>query len=245
MTDLMDQRLVAAGRRWQAEQPPPPAVPLERLGTAARPRRVSVRAGLAAAAVVVLVGGGAVILSRAVGTDHAGPSDTSSSPTVHVRRVPSVVPWRDLRARHAVIAHREHGRLVTPFDNVLADGHLGGHLHPGDVLRFTVFLESDTDISLYPCPDYSVVFGTTQVRSWQLNCAQVPYRQSSRRTSARPSPGVTRLNPGRWHPVLPARTRLRFEMRVRVPDVSGRQKVLWTLDGPTTMPGFYGIVHVS
>ena len=34
-------------------------------------------------------------------------------------------------------------------------------------------------------------------------------------------------------------------MRVTVPDEPGRQKVLWTLDGPQQMPGFYGLVHVS
>ncbi len=31
MDDLMDQRLTAAALRWQEEQPPPPAVPVERL----------------------------------------------------------------------------------------------------------------------------------------------------------------------------------------------------------------------
>ena len=30
-----------------------------------------------------------------------------------------------------------------------------------------------------------------------------------------------------------------------VPDEPGRQKVLWTLDGPQEMPGFYGLVDVS
>ena len=45
--------------------------------------------------------------------------------------------------------------------------------------------------------------------------------------------------------MLPAFTNVRFEMRVTVPDVQGGQKVLWTLDGPQQMPGFYGIVHVA
>ena len=30
-----------------------------------------------------------------------------------------------------------------------------------------------------------------------------------------------------------------------VPDETGRQKVLWTLDGPEESPGFYGIVDVT
>jgi hypothetical protein len=232
MTDLMDDRLAAAGRRWQAEQPPAPRVPLDRLG-APLPRRLSWRVVVAAAAAVVLVGGGAVVLTRALGDDSSiGPSHSSGSPTPQVHRASQVVPWRDLKARHPRIGHREHGRTVTPFDNVMADGHIHGHVHPGDVLTFTVYLESDTVVSLETCPDYTVVFGPADMHTWRLNCAQVPYQESSRAT-------------GRWHPVLPAGRRVRFEMRVKVPDELGRQKVLWTLAGPTTMPGFYGIVHVS
>jgi hypothetical protein len=45
--------------------------------------------------------------------------------------------------------------------------------------------------------------------------------------------------------VLPAFKNVRFEMKVTVPDEIGRQKVLWTLDGPQQMPGFYGIVDVT
>jgi hypothetical protein len=34
-------------------------------------------------------------------------------------------------------------------------------------------------------------------------------------------------------------------MEVKVPDELGQQKVLWTLDGPQQMPGFYGLVDVT
>lgn len=237
MTDLMDERLderlSAAARRWQAAQPAPPGVPLERLH-ATRGTRVRWRPGLAAAAAVVLVGGVTVALLRTGGEASSGPTDTGTSPS-------QVVPWRDLKAQHPAIARREHGRTVTPFDHVMAVGDIHGHVHPGDVLRFTMFLFSTTDVSLDPCPDYTIAFGATRARSWHLNCAQVPYR----RANARPKPGVVRLHASRWHPVLPAGRRVSFEMRVKVPDVRGRQKVLWTLVGPTAMPGFYGIVHVT
>jgi hypothetical protein len=45
--------------------------------------------------------------------------------------------------------------------------------------------------------------------------------------------------------VLPANRKVRFEMRIRVPDDVGRQKVLWTIDGPQSEPGFYGLVDVT
>ena len=48
-----------------------------------------------------------------------------------------------------------------------------------------------------------------------------------------------------FRPVLPAGTQVVFRMRVTVPDQPGRQKVLWTLDGPQEMPGFYGVVDVT
>lgn len=239
MTDLMDERLSAAARRWQAAQPAPPGVPLERL-RATRGARVGWRPGLAAAVTVVLVGGVTVALLRAGGGASSGPTDTGTSPS-QVQQAQHVVPWRNLKAQHPAIARREHGRTVTPFDNVMAVGDIHGHVHPGDVLRFTVSLFSTTDVSLDPCPDYMIAFGATRARSWHLNCAQVP----NRRANARPKAGVVRPHASRWHPVLPAGRRVSFEMRVKVPDVRGRQKVLWTLVGPTAMPGFYGIVHVT
>src|SRR5262245_22798839 len=102
MTDVLDEideRLSVAARRWQAEQSAPPAVPVDRLDESL-PRHLGWRAVLAAAAAVVLVGGLAAALTRAVGHDDAAPSDTSSSPTPQVQRVPQIVPWRDLKAQH-------------------------------------------------------------------------------------------------------------------------------------------------
>jgi hypothetical protein len=248
MTDLLDERLASVAERWQSEQPAPPLVPLDRLDEQL-PRRADWRAVLAVAAAVVLVGGGAVAVAKSAGGDQVTPSTTtgtSGSATPQVHRVSSIVPWRDLAPTHPTIGHRSHGRVVTPFDNISATGRIHGHLSPGDTLRFVVTLESYTDVPLDPCPDYSITFGSGFHRSWQLNCRQVPYRQSKKLTPATaPTHGVTRLHAGSWHPVLPAGTRVRFEMTMTVPDDPGRQKVLWNLVGPTAMPGFYGIVHVS
>jgi hypothetical protein len=179
---------------------------------------------VASAAALVLVGG-AVAVGRTVGGGLAGAPSTSTSPGVH-RETP-VVPWRDLPARHPDVAHLVDGRRVTPFDNVMAGGTIAGRLHPGETLEFTVVLESPSRVRLDPCPDYEIGFGARGFTSGQLNCAQVPYRD------------------GRGRPVLPAVTPVRFDMRMTVPDVHGRQKVLWTLVGPQAMPGFYGVVRVE
>jgi hypothetical protein len=185
---------------------------------------------VAAAAAVVVVGGVAVVLTRS--QDDAGsPADTTGTPTTHVTPhenvQPANVPWMDLPAGHPDVRHREHGEVVTPFDRVSATGTISGDAHPGDVLTFTAVLESSIDLRLDPCPDFNIAFGKSSWHTWQLNCAQVPYRD------------------GHGRPVLPAFKNVRFEMKVTVPDVRGDQKVLWTLDGPQQMPGFYGIVKVT
>ena len=176
--DRMDQRLAAAGRRWQAEQPVPTGVPLERLDEPIRPARTR-RAALAAAAAVVLVGGAGAGVLRATGDGgSSGPSNQpSSSPTTQGTRVTDeVVPWRDLTATHPKIGHRVNGKLVTKYDGIWANGHISGHLHPGDTLVFIVVLDSSTDVVLNPCPDFSIAFGRKGFTTGQLNCRQVQYR---------------------------------------------------------------------
>jgi hypothetical protein len=229
MTDVMDERLSAAARQWQAEQPPPPGVPLDRLGENLS-GRTPWRPIAAAAAAVLVVAGGAVALTRSH-NDRATPPPTSTSPSWTVVSTPAqtgaLVPWQDLKAGHPDVRHREHGQVVTPFDRVSATGTIEGHLHPGDTLTFTAVLQSPTRLVLDPCPDFNIAFGKNSYNTWQLNCRQVPYRD------------------GQGRPVLPAFKDVRFVMKTTVPDVRGDQKVLWTLDGPQQMPGFYGIVHVT
>jgi hypothetical protein len=236
MTDLrdeMDQRLSAAGRQWQDEQPPAPPVPLERLDEPLR-RTVPWRPAVAAAAAVLVVGGGIAALS-ARGDDRSGSlpparhGSTLPTPTQVTRHHTAtwVVPWQELPAGHPDVRHRQHGQVVTPFDRISAAGEIHGTMHPGDILTFTAVLQSPTRLVLDPCPDFDVAFGRHSFHTWQLNCRQVPYRDSQGR------------------PVLPAFKNVRFAMKVRVPEVRGDQKVLWTLDGPQQMPGFYGIVKVT
>jgi hypothetical protein len=224
MTDLMDQRLSAAARQWQAEQPPPPVVLVDQFDNAhPAPRRWRVVA--VAAAAVVLVGGVTFALTRGDGDRAVGPSTGTPTVTQHAHR--PAVPWRDLPAGHPDVRHHEHGQVVTPFDRISATGTISGNLHPGDVLTFTAVIQSPTRLVLDPCPDFNLAFGKSYWHTWQLNCAEVPYRTSDGR------------------PVLPAFKDVRFEMKLTVPDEPGRQKVLWTLDGPQQMPGFYGIVTVT
>jgi hypothetical protein len=120
----------------------------------------------------------------------------------------------------------QRGRVVTPFDRVSAIGSITGRARPGDVIAFEAVLESSTDLPLDPCPDYNIAFGRSTFKTWQLNCSAVPFHDAQGR------------------PYLPAFTNVRFDMRVTVPDEPGKQKVLWTLDGPQRMPGFYGLVDV-
>jgi hypothetical protein len=236
LDEQMDRRLAAAGRRWLAEQPAPPAVPVDRLPGSVR-RRPRWQPVAVAAVVTLVVGGGTVALVRAALGSSDGPSDRpSGTPVTHGTRVADeVIPFRASRRGHARVGHRVHGRLVTPYDGIIATGKIGGTLHPGDVLTFTVTLESSALVSLHPCPNYSISFGTKGITR-QLNCGQVPYYASV------PRPDGTMSD---FRPTLPAQTPVTFQMRVHVPDDLGAQKVLWTLDGPMSEPGFYGIVHVT
>jgi len=233
MTDLldekdeMDERLTVAARRWQTEQPPPPGVPLDRLDERL-PRPLGWRPLVAAAVAVLVVAGGAVALTRSQDDATPAPTTTTHTPTSAASSEPAgpLVAWKDLPAGHPDVRHRKHGEIVTPFDRVSATGRISGSVHPGDTLTFTAVLESSTDLTLDPCPDFNIAFGRHSWQTWQLNCAGVPFRDD------------------RGRPMLPAFQDVRFAMQVKVPDVRGEQKVLWTLDGPQSMPGFYGIVRV-
>jgi hypothetical protein len=230
MTDLIDERLTAAARRWQAEQQPPPGVPLDRLDEpSGRPRPW--RAVVAAAVVVVVIGGVVTALAARSHDDPRPLTTTTGTPTnqatPHHNLRAFDVPWRDLPAGHPDVRHREHGQVVTPFDRVSATGTISGQVHPGDTLTFTAVLQSPTRLVLDPCPDFNVAFGKHYWHTWQLNCRQVPFRDRQGR------------------PFIPAFRDVRFAMKVTVPDDLGEQKVLWTLDGPQQMPGFYGLVQVT
>jgi hypothetical protein len=243
MTDLtderMDQRLSTAGRLWQSEVSSPPTVPVDRLDEPLHRgggRRGALTA--VAAAAVVLAGGVGIGALRAGGGSSSSPSDNPSpTPTVHGIPVSEeIVPWHKLKAQHPQIGHRVKGKLVTRYDGLVATGHIGGTLHPGDTLVFIVTLQSSTRIVLHPCPDYSIAFGRKGSVTGQLNCSQVPYSASV------PGPHGHMSD---FRPTLPANTPVSFRMRVTVPDERGKQKVLWTLDGPQQSPGFYGIVRVT
>jgi RNA polymerase sigma-70 factor, ECF subfamily len=232
--DLMDARLSVAAGRWQGEQPLAPDVPLRRLGVPVG-RHLPWRAAVAAAVAVVLVGGGTVAVVRALGRDDTAPRD-ATSPTPRVEAATGrVVPWRDLEPGHPTLGNDVNGVLVTPYDDVSVTGSISGTVHPGDTLVFDAALTAPGIVSLHPCPDYTIAFGT-QTTTRGLNCAQVPYFASLVRSNGQVSG---------FRPVLPAGTHVFFRMRVTVPDEPGRQKVLWTLDGPQELVGFYGIVDVT
>jgi len=200
---------------------------------------------VAAAAVVVLVVVALVV--RAVhghGADPAGAQPQVDPPVpLHLDQVGparspvvrKVVPFRDLPARHPRLRHDQSGVQVTPYDGLSATGHIEGSLHPGDTLVFDAVLESPGLVSLQPCPDYTIAFGSLTTTR-QLNCAQVPYFASMVHSDGEVSS---------FRPVLPAGNEVTFRMHVKVPDALGRQKVLWTLEGPQKAPGFSGLIEVT
>jgi len=232
--DLMDQRLSTAARRWQDEQPPPPEVPLQRLDESLR-RHLPWRRALVGAAVVLLAGGAAVAVSGLGRDGDSPPAHAGASPTPGVHRATKRVPFRDLEPAHPTLGRVENGVRRTPYDDVSATGDISGTVHPGDTLAFDAVLEAPGLVSLLPCPDYTITFGTLTTTR-QLNCAEVPYYASLVRSTGK----VTG-----FRPVLPAGTQVLFRMRVTVPDEPGRQQVLWALDGPRAMPGFSGVVDVT
>jgi DNA-directed RNA polymerase specialized sigma24 family protein len=231
--DRAASRIRDLARRWQHEQPPPSEVPTERLDSLRR-RRLRRRPRLAAAAAVVLVGVGVAVLVRGQGGDPA-PTRDLAAPARAVHRAKETVPWRDLEPRNPVFGDEVNGALVTPYDDVEATGTLTGTVHPGDTFVFDAVLTSPGIVSLHPCPDYTIAFGSHTVTR-RLNCGQVPYLASLVRSDG----GVTT-----FRPVLPAGTSVFFRMAVVVPDDLGRQEVSWTLEGPTRTPQFTGVVDVT
>jgi RNA polymerase sigma-70 factor (ECF subfamily) len=232
--DDWDRRLSADARSWQDRQPVPPEVPLDRLDTPVR-RSVAWRRPVAAAVAAVLVGGGFAAFVRARGGDDTAPRSAGATPTPQVVHTRKVVPWRDLEPGHALFVHEVNGLRVTPYDQVAATGSISGTLHPGDTLVFDAVLTSPGLVTLHPCPDYTIAFGT-HTTSGRLNCSAVPYLASLVRSNGE----VTG-----FRPVLPAGTDVFFQMRVTVPDEVGRQEVRWSLDGPVRVPGFDGVVEVT
>jgi hypothetical protein len=219
MTDLLEQRLTEAGRRWQAAQPSPPAVPVDRLAAAGTRRTRT--AWVAAAAAVAVTGGIAFAVTRpATPAAPLGPPPPAPSTHQVGPVVPGAVPFVPLPARHP------DRRTVAAFGSVSVYGAISGRVRPGDTLSFTIRLVSTHDLPLDHCPDVTVSVGEAS-HTWQLNCAQVPSVDDQGR------------------PYLPADRLVPFQMQVRVPDLPGRQKVLWVIDGPQATPGTYGIIHIG
>ena len=232
--DPMHQRLTAAARRWQDEQPPEPEIPVLRLDEPAR-ARFPRRRTLTAVAALVLVGGAVAIVSTLHRDDTTAPTAADPSPTPHVQRAQKVVPFRDLDPSHLTLGHVQDGVLLTPYDDVTATGNIAGTVHPGDTLTFDAVLEAPGLVSFLPCPDYTITFGTVATTR-RLNCADVPFFASLVRSTGK----VTA-----FRPVMPAGTRVLFRMQVTVPDEPGPQRVVWMLDGPQVTPQFDGIVEVT
>lgn len=228
--DEMDGLLRGAALRWQAQQPPAGEVRVDLLERSPRslPARLPpwLAAGVAAAAVIAAVVAAGSLLSR--DGSHSPASPTAASPTT----ASPTVPWADL------VATRPHVRttlapdtgsgpdVVTPFDGITVAADLDREVRAGSTITFTVYLTAPEATPLDPCPDYQIAVGAEGGPRRSLNCAAVPYLDAA---------GV---------PYLPANEPVAFEMRLRVPDLRGEQKILWVVDGPQSLPGAHGVLTI-
>ena len=125
MDDPMHQRLTAAARRWQDEQPP-----ARDPGPAARRARSCEVP--AASHADRCRGAGARRWRRGhrqhppPGRHHGCRPRPIASPTPHVQRAQKVVPFRDLDPSHLTLGHVQDGVLLTPYDDVTATGNIAG-----------------------------------------------------------------------------------------------------------------------
>ena len=116
-------------------------------------------------------------------------------------------------------AHVKPGRVASPYNGVRASGDLPTTAQPGAPVDFTVTLTSRHDLTLDPCPDYSIITnGSTQ--RYALNCAAVPHRDAQGR------------------PYLPAGVPVTFAMR-GAPLTTGPTKLIWNLE--TSVRGQVGV----
>ena len=82
----------------------------------------------------------------------------------------------------------------------------------GEPVDFTVTLTSKRDLSLAPCPDYSIMLDGQRTR-YALDCAAVPHLDAE------------------GQPYLPAGVPVTFAMRADPPTVDPT-KLLWQLETP-------------
>ena len=135
MADLLEQRLIEAGRHWQAAQPSPPPVPVNRLAAVGtrRSRTAWVEAAAAVAAAVAVAGGITFAVTRPESpTEPLGPPPPAPSTHQVGPVVPGAVPFVPLPARHP------DRRTMAAFGSVSVYGAISGRVRPGDTLSFTV-----------------------------------------------------------------------------------------------------------
>jgi len=104
----------------------------------------------------------------------------------------------------------------SAWADVTAEAALDLAGSPGEAVDFVVTLTAAHEVSLRPCPDFTISMyglGVDEQRSYGLNCGQVPYRDAA------------------GDPVLPAGVPVRFAMRVTAPDRDVK-KLIWQLVVP-------------
>ena len=131
-------------------------------------------------------------------------------------------PLSSIGVTHFLPPHARRGYRVSAYGRVraLGPGQIAAHLDRP--VTFTVTLVASQDVTLDPCPDYTIGNSADPGRSYALNCAAVPYRDAEDRA------------------YLPAHRRVTFEMRMDA--VESLQKYFWTIVGPGRTPYVGGVV---
>ncbi|MCW2781053.1 MAG: polymerase, sigma-24 subunit, subfamily [Marmoricola sp.] len=109
--------------------------------------------------------------------------------------------------------HRSDPSVHTAYASVRASSNMmTTHALPGQRANFAVTLMATNRVVLDPCPDYTITLSGASLRvaTYQLNCADVPFKTES------------------GQPCLPPGTPVRFAMQVTAPLVTP-QDFVWSL----------------
>ena len=131
-------------------------------------------------------------------------------------------PLRAIGVTHFLPPQARRGFRVSAYARVHATGpgQLAAHLD--QPVTFAITLVARQDVTLDPCPDYTIGNSADPGHRYALNCAAVPYRDAEDRA------------------YLPAHRPVTFEMRMDA--VESLQKYYWTIVGPGRTPYVGGVV---
>lgn len=201
--DLPDERLKDYAARWRAHLPEPAdAAPVHPLRS---PRRRRDLVWLAAAVTVAIALGATIWATRLLDDpDRGTPHPIGPAPRVGWAVLDPTQPRFD-------------AETASRYSTLAVTGDLDLEGRPGSTLTFEVTLTSARDLSLSPCPDFTISQRFSDddetVERHGLNCEAVPYKEPD------------------GAPYLPAGQPVTFAMEIVAPEVNVPH-LTWTLQNP-------------